>query len=58
MVTIRSSQDQALPEWKAGATRCVVIPTQREVPVFIIRNNLKTAGISRREYFGLLAQMK
>ncbi len=27
-----------------------------EVPVSIIRNNLKTAGISRDEYFRLLAQ--
>jgi predicted RNA binding protein YcfA (HicA-like mRNA interferase family) len=39
---------------KAGLPRPVVIPTYREVPVFIIRNNLKTAGISRDEYFQLL----
>jgi len=32
----------------------VVIPTYDEVPVSIIRNNLKTAGISRDEYFKLL----
>jgi len=25
-----------------------------EVPVFIIKNNLRTAGISREEYFALL----
>ncbi|MFN3408281.1 MAG: type II toxin-antitoxin system HicA family toxin [Limisphaerales bacterium] len=34
---------------KPGLARPVVIPTCREVPVFIIRNNLKTAGISRDE---------
>ena len=30
-----------------------MIPAYKEVPVFIIRNNLKTAGISRDEYFAL-----
>jgi predicted RNA binding protein YcfA (HicA-like mRNA interferase family) len=32
---------------KAGVARPVVIPVYREVPVFVIRNNLKTAGLSR-----------
>ncbi len=41
---------------KAGVARPVVIPAYSEVPVFIIRNNLKTAGLSRDEYFRLLAQ--
>ncbi len=41
---------------KEGIVRPVVIPTYREVPVFIIRNNLKTAGISRDEYFYLLSK--
>lgn len=39
---------------KQGVARPVVIPTYSEVPIFIIRNNLKTAGISRDEYFDLL----
>ncbi len=43
---------------KAGVARPVVIPTYREVPVFIIRNNLKTAGISREEFFRLLEQSR
>ena len=43
---------------KDGASRPVVIPAYKEVPVFIIRNNLKTAGLSRDEYFRLLAQVK
>jgi len=42
---------------KAGAARPVVIPDQKEVPVFIIKNNLKTAGISRDEYFSLLSKV-
>lgn len=39
---------------KAGVARPVVIPTYDEVPIFIIRNNLRSAGISRDEYFRLL----
>jgi len=39
---------------KAGISRPIVIPTYAEVPVAIIRNNLRTAGISRDEYFRLL----
>ena len=41
---------------KPGVLRPVVIPAYHEVPVFIIRNNLKTAGMSRDEYFRLLEQ--
>jgi predicted RNA binding protein YcfA (HicA-like mRNA interferase family) len=40
---------------KPGVLRPVVIPTYDEVPVFIIRNNLRSAGISREEYFSLLS---
>jgi predicted RNA binding protein YcfA (HicA-like mRNA interferase family) len=41
---------------KPGIARPIVIPTYDEIPVSIIRNNLKTAGISRDEYFSLLEQ--
>jgi len=40
---------------KKGVARPIVIPTYREVPVFIIRTNLKTANLERDEYFRLLA---
>ena len=33
-----------------GALRPVVIPMYREVPVFIIRNNMKTIGMTAEEY--------
>ena len=39
---------------KEGVSRPIVIPAYDEVPVSIIRNNLKTAGIRRDEYFKLL----
>ena len=41
---------------KAGVLRPVVIPMYSFVPVFIVKNNLKTAGISRERYFQLLGQ--
>jgi len=39
---------------KPGLSRPVIIPKYREIPVFIIKNNLKTAQISRERYFELL----
>lgn len=39
---------------KPGIPRPIVIPTYDEVPVSIIKNNLKSAGITREEYFSLL----
>jgi len=39
---------------KAGATRPLVIPNWKQIPVFIIKNNLRTAGITREEYFSML----
>lgn len=43
---------------KAGVLRPVVIPAYDEVPVAIIHNNLKTAGISREEYFHLIEEAR
>jgi predicted RNA binding protein YcfA (HicA-like mRNA interferase family) len=41
---------------KAGVIRPIVIPKYAAVPVFIIKNNLRTAGISRERYFELLGK--
>jgi predicted RNA binding protein YcfA (HicA-like mRNA interferase family) len=41
---------------KPGVLRPVVIPKYAMVPVFIIRNNLCTAGMSRERYFELLGR--
>jgi predicted RNA binding protein YcfA (HicA-like mRNA interferase family) len=41
---------------KAGVLRPVVIPKYSSVPVFIIKNNLRTASISRERYFELLKE--
>ena len=37
-----------------GAIRPVVIPKYKEVPVFIIKNNMKVIGLTRAKYFRLL----
>jgi len=42
---------------KPGIARPVVIPTYSEVPLLIIRNNLRTAGISREEFLALLQRV-
>jgi len=42
---------------KEGVPRPVVVPNWRAVPVFVIKNNLRTAGITREEYFSLLEKV-
>ncbi len=39
---------------KPGIIRPVVIPKYASVPVFVIKNNLRTAGLSREGYLELL----
>jgi predicted RNA binding protein YcfA (HicA-like mRNA interferase family) len=39
---------------KPGVKRPLVIPAYREIPVFIVKNLLRTSGMSRERYFELL----
>lgn len=41
---------------KPDIKRPLVIPAYRSVPVFIIRNLLRSSGMSRERYFELLAE--
>ena len=41
---------------KAAVKRPLVIPMYKEVPVFVIKNLLRTAGMSRERYFDLLTE--
>jgi predicted RNA binding protein YcfA (HicA-like mRNA interferase family) len=41
---------------KPSVKRPLVIPTYQQVPVFIIKNLLRTAGMTREQYFHLLAK--
>jgi hypothetical protein len=40
-----------------GAKRPVVIPKYKEVPVFIIKNNMKVIGMSVEEYLSFLERV-
>jgi predicted RNA binding protein YcfA (HicA-like mRNA interferase family) len=52
--TFNRQQGDHLIYTKAGVKRPLVIPTYKELPVFIIKNLLRTAGMSRERYFDLL----
>jgi predicted RNA binding protein YcfA (HicA-like mRNA interferase family) len=41
---------------KPGLSRPVVVPLKKELPSFVIANNLRTAGISRKRYLELLGK--
>lgn len=40
-----------------GAKRAVVIPEYEEIDIEIIKNNMRTVGMSREEYFELLRKV-
>ena len=40
------------------AKRAVVVPRYEEIPVTVIRNNMRTVGMNRAQYFRLLAEVK
>jgi predicted RNA binding protein YcfA (HicA-like mRNA interferase family) len=40
-----------------GAKRAVVIPEYDEIDVDIIKNNMRTLGMSREQYFDLLEKV-
>lgn len=40
-----------------SAKRAVVIPKYDEIPVTIIRNNMKTVSMARDEYFSILERI-
>ena len=39
---------------KTGLKRPLVVPTYGEVPIFIIRNNLRILGVTIEEYLNIL----
>lgn len=41
-----------------GARRPVVIPRYKEITVTVIKANMRTAGMTREEYFELLDRVK
>jgi len=43
---------------KPGCLRPVVIPKYKEIDIDIIKSNMRTAGMSRDEYFKYLTECK
>ena len=43
--------------WRSGLSRPVILPMYRSLPIFIIRNNLRTLGISMDEYLQILKKV-
>ena len=43
---------------REGVPRPVIIPTYKEIDVDIIKSNMRTANMSRAEYFEYLRQCK
>ena len=43
---------------RQGVPRPVIIPTYKEIDVDIIKSNMRTANMSRAEYFEYLKQCK
>lgn len=42
---------------RSDLKRPVVFPEDKEIPVFIIRNNLRTLGINYNEYLNILKRL-
>lgn len=55
---LKRSRGSHLVYTKSGISKPIIIPKYREIPVFIIRNNLRTAGITRERYFELLKKVE
>lgn len=43
--------------WRAGLKRPIVIPRDSQLPIFIIRNNLRVLEISVEEYLKILERL-
>ena len=43
--------------WREGLRRPIVIPREKNLPTFIIRNNLRTLGMSREEYLEIMRKI-
>ncbi|MBI4745543.1 MAG: type II toxin-antitoxin system HicA family toxin [Deltaproteobacteria bacterium] len=42
---------------RPGAKRAVVIPEYEEIDIEIIKNNMRTVGMTREQYFDLLEKL-
>ena len=42
---------------RSGLKRPLVVPTYGEIPMFVIRNNLRVLGMTAEEYLEILKQL-
>lgn len=43
--------------WRDGLKRPIIVPRDKQLPLFIIRNNLRTLSISPDEYLEILKKI-
>lgn len=43
--------------WREGIRRPIIVPREKDLPIFIIRNNLRTLGIGREEYLEIMKKI-
>lgn len=55
--TLKRTKGDHLIYVRPGLKRPVVITADKEVPVFIIRTNLRTLGLSIEEYITIIEQI-
>lgn len=44
--------------WREGLSRPIVFPRDVELPLFVIRNNLRLLGMSKNEFLEILKRIK
>ena len=55
-IYVRTKGDHLIYHYP-GAIRPVIIPKYKEVPVFVIKNNMRVVGMSRENYLELLIEV-
>jgi len=43
--------------WRVGLNRPIVLPTYKNLPIFIIRNNLRTLNMTVEEYLEIIKKL-
>lgn len=43
--------------WRRDIKRPIIIPREKELPIFIIKNNLELLGIDRSQYLEILKKL-
>ena len=55
-IYVRTTGDHRIYHYP-GAIRPVIIPKFKEVPIFVIKNNMRVIGMNREKYLELLLEV-